>query len=164
MEQFKGVLVENLLIVWLLSILLLQNFHLMDYHLVTFITVMLARRLVWTIVSEVNTQTCPLTHFITHKPCGNWVPDGWCFRCCSLSDFCVTVSHLSCQGVSEQQWISASLCGPDHGPALPADLLWLGALLDISQPLQEPLCAQPPIPGIPVSLWSCHSLKTRVCV
>ncbi len=35
-----------------------QNFHLMDYHLAIFITVMLARRLVWTIVSEVNTQTC----------------------------------------------------------------------------------------------------------
>lgn len=33
-----------------------QNFHLMDYHLAIFITVMLARRLVWTIVSEVNTQ------------------------------------------------------------------------------------------------------------
>uniref|UniRef100_H3CVS3 Transmembrane protein 39A n=1 Tax=Tetraodon nigroviridis TaxID=99883 RepID=H3CVS3_TETNG len=30
------------------------NFHLMDYHLATFITVMLARRLVWTIVSEVS--------------------------------------------------------------------------------------------------------------
>lgn len=37
---------------------LLQNFHLMDYHLAIFITVMLARRLVWTIVSEVNTQIC----------------------------------------------------------------------------------------------------------
>lgn len=35
----------------------LQNFHLMDYHLAIFITVMLARRLVWTIVSEVNTLT-----------------------------------------------------------------------------------------------------------
>ncbi|KAG7234617.1 hypothetical protein INR49_004210 [Caranx melampygus] len=34
-----------------------QNFHLMDYHLAIFITVMLARRLVWTIVSEVNTHT-----------------------------------------------------------------------------------------------------------
>ncbi|XP_034741810.1 transmembrane protein 39A [Etheostoma cragini] len=30
------------------------NFHLMDYHLAIFITVMLARRLVWTIVSEVS--------------------------------------------------------------------------------------------------------------
>ena len=33
-----------------------QNFHLMDYHLATFITVMLARRLVWTIVSEVGVE------------------------------------------------------------------------------------------------------------
>lgn len=32
----------------------LQNFHLMDYHLAIFITVMLARRLVWTVVSEVS--------------------------------------------------------------------------------------------------------------
>ncbi|KAI3376949.1 hypothetical protein L3Q82_000188 [Scortum barcoo] len=31
-----------------------KNFHLMDYHLAIFITVMLARRLVWTIVSEVS--------------------------------------------------------------------------------------------------------------
>ncbi|KAJ3592948.1 hypothetical protein NHX12_005286 [Muraenolepis orangiensis] len=31
------------------------NFHLMDYHLAIFITVMLARRLVWTIVSERGT-------------------------------------------------------------------------------------------------------------
>lgn len=38
----------------------MQNFHLMDYHLATFITVMLARRLVWAIVSEVNTQHCIL--------------------------------------------------------------------------------------------------------
>uniref|UniRef100_A0A8C6TBH6 Transmembrane protein 39A n=1 Tax=Neogobius melanostomus TaxID=47308 RepID=A0A8C6TBH6_9GOBI len=30
------------------------NFHLMDYHVAIFITVMLARRLVWTIVSEVS--------------------------------------------------------------------------------------------------------------
>lgn len=30
--------------------------------------------------------------------------------------------------------------------------MWLGALLDSSQPLQEPLCAQPPLSGIPVSL------------
>lgn len=37
-----------------------QNFHLMDYHLAIFITVMLARRLVWTIVSEVNTQIVSL--------------------------------------------------------------------------------------------------------
>lgn len=43
------------------SLLLSQNFHLMDYHLAIFITVMLARRLVWTIVSEVNTQTCVYT-------------------------------------------------------------------------------------------------------
>ncbi|XP_058885216.1 transmembrane protein 39A-like [Acipenser ruthenus] len=34
------------------------NFHLIDYHLATFITVMLARRLVWTIISEA-TQTGP---------------------------------------------------------------------------------------------------------
>ncbi|XP_010884791.1 transmembrane protein 39A [Esox lucius] len=34
------------------------NFHLMDYHLAIFITVMLARRLVWTIVSEAS-QTSP---------------------------------------------------------------------------------------------------------
>ncbi|KAJ8003705.1 hypothetical protein DPEC_G00151090 [Dallia pectoralis] len=34
------------------------NFHLMDYHVAIFITVMLARRLVWTIVSEAS-QTCP---------------------------------------------------------------------------------------------------------
>lgn len=30
------------------------NFHLMDYHLAVFITVMLARRLVWTVVSEAS--------------------------------------------------------------------------------------------------------------
>ncbi|XP_073698484.1 transmembrane protein 39A [Garra rufa] len=30
------------------------NFHLMDYHLAVFITVMLARRLVWTIISEAS--------------------------------------------------------------------------------------------------------------
>ncbi|MBN3282161.1 TM39A protein, partial [Polyodon spathula] len=34
------------------------NFHLIDYHLATFITVMLARRLVWTMISEA-TQTGP---------------------------------------------------------------------------------------------------------
>lgn len=33
---------------------LLQNFHLIDYHLAAFITVMLARRLVWAIISEVT--------------------------------------------------------------------------------------------------------------
>lgn len=37
-----------------LSLVCLQNFHLMDYHLAIFITVMLARRLVWTIISEVG--------------------------------------------------------------------------------------------------------------
>uniref|UniRef100_A0A672KQ79 Transmembrane protein 39A-like n=1 Tax=Sinocyclocheilus grahami TaxID=75366 RepID=A0A672KQ79_SINGR len=34
------------------------NFHLMDYHLAVFITVMLARRLVWTIISEAS-LACP---------------------------------------------------------------------------------------------------------
>ncbi|KAI7811444.1 transmembrane protein 39A [Triplophysa rosa] len=34
------------------------NFHLVDYHLAIFITVMLARRLVWTVVSEAS-QTSP---------------------------------------------------------------------------------------------------------
>lgn len=33
---------------------LLQNFHLIDYHLAAFITVMLARRLVWALISEVT--------------------------------------------------------------------------------------------------------------
>ncbi|XP_018603553.1 transmembrane protein 39A isoform X3 [Scleropages formosus] len=33
------------------------NFHLIDYHLVIFITVMLARRLVWTIISEASQQS-----------------------------------------------------------------------------------------------------------
>ena len=49
----------------------LQNFHLMDYHLATFITVMLARRLVWTIVSEVGAPEARLNKLIdsdTH-PC-----------------------------------------------------------------------------------------------
>lgn len=36
-----------------LFIFCVKNFHLMDYHLAVFITVMLARRLVWTIISEV---------------------------------------------------------------------------------------------------------------
>ena len=61
----------------LFSFLLEQNFHLMDYHLAIFITVMLARRLVWTIVSEVDTQTCPYrqpTHISTHRPCRNQTP------------------------------------------------------------------------------------------
>lgn len=52
----------------------LQNFHLMDYHLAIFITVMLARRLVWTIVSEVNTLYPQLTHFSTHSSCGTQTP------------------------------------------------------------------------------------------
>ncbi|XP_053722227.1 transmembrane protein 39A isoform X1 [Synchiropus splendidus] len=33
------------------------NFHLMDYHLATFITVMLARRFVWTVASEVSQKS-----------------------------------------------------------------------------------------------------------
>lgn len=33
--------------------LCVKNYHLMDCHLAVFITVMLARRLVWTIISEV---------------------------------------------------------------------------------------------------------------
>ncbi|XP_030635766.1 transmembrane protein 39A [Chanos chanos] len=41
------------------------NFHLMDYHLAIFITVMLARRLVWTIISEAS-QASPssLVHYV----------------------------------------------------------------------------------------------------
>lgn len=39
---------------------LLQNFHLIDYHLAAFITVMLARRLVWAIISEVTFPLFPL--------------------------------------------------------------------------------------------------------
>nr|XP_046197273.1 transmembrane protein 39A-like isoform X1 [Oncorhynchus gorbuscha] len=41
------------------------NFHLMDYHLAIFITVMLARRLVWTIVSEASqTSPCSLVRYV----------------------------------------------------------------------------------------------------
>ncbi|KAK6325696.1 hypothetical protein J4Q44_G00050380 [Coregonus suidteri] len=41
------------------------NFHLMDYHLAVFITVMLARRLVWTIVSEASqTSPCSLVWYV----------------------------------------------------------------------------------------------------
>lgn len=45
----------------------------MDYHLAIFITVMLARRLVWTIVSEVNTQTFihPPNQLQSTYHCGN---------------------------------------------------------------------------------------------
>lgn len=39
---------------------LLQNFHLIDYHLAAFITVMLARRLVWALISEVTFPLFPL--------------------------------------------------------------------------------------------------------
>ena len=39
---------------------LLQNFHLIDYHLAAFITVMLARRLVWALISEVTLPLFPL--------------------------------------------------------------------------------------------------------
>ncbi|KAA8595864.1 hypothetical protein FQN60_011155, partial [Etheostoma spectabile] len=47
------------------------NFHLMDYHLAIFITVMLARRLVWTIVSEVNTECVSEQRQITAPLCGS---------------------------------------------------------------------------------------------
>ncbi|XP_028811084.1 transmembrane protein 39A [Denticeps clupeoides] len=41
------------------------NFYLMDYHLAIFITVMLARRLVWTIVSEASqTSPCSLLRYV----------------------------------------------------------------------------------------------------
>ncbi|XP_016384059.1 transmembrane protein 39A isoform X2 [Sinocyclocheilus rhinocerous] len=48
----RNLLFESLLFLYLL------NFHLMDYHLAVFITVMLARRLVWTIISEAS-LACP---------------------------------------------------------------------------------------------------------
>ncbi|XP_063067663.1 transmembrane protein 39A [Engraulis encrasicolus] len=41
------------------------NFHLMDYHLAVFITVMLARRLVWTIISEASQSSpCSLARYV----------------------------------------------------------------------------------------------------
>lgn len=45
---------EPLPLVKTLFSFLLQNFHLIDYHLAAFITVMLARRLVWALISEVT--------------------------------------------------------------------------------------------------------------
>lgn len=57
----------------------------------------------------------------------------------------------SLKGVSEQQRVAAPLRAPDHSSPHPADHVRLGALLDASQPLQEPLCAQPALSGIPVS-------------
>lgn len=47
-----------------------QNFHLMDYHLAIFITVMLARRLVWTIVSEVNADSIS----VSSQHCRDLIP------------------------------------------------------------------------------------------
>ncbi|XP_062384012.1 transmembrane protein 39A [Sardina pilchardus] len=41
------------------------NFHLMDYHLAVFITVMLARRLVWTIILEASQSSpCSLVRYV----------------------------------------------------------------------------------------------------
>lgn len=44
----------------------------MDYHLAIFITVMLARRLVWTIVSEVNTDSISVSSQQAH--CRDLIP------------------------------------------------------------------------------------------
>lgn len=78
---------------------------------------------------------------------------GCCRGSLSNSSFC----GLSGKGVSEQQRIAASLRVPDHSSAQPADHVRVGALLDVSQPLQKPLCAQPALSGIPVSfLQTCH--------
>lgn len=67
----------------------------------------------------------------------------------------ITVGYFCClfpKGVSDQRWITSPICGSDCSSAHPADYVWLGTLLDISQPLQEPLCAQPTLPRLPVSL------------
>lgn len=38
-----------------------------------------------------------------------------------------------------------------HGAPGAAHPLWMGALLDFGQPLPEPFCSQPSLPGLPVS-------------
>lgn len=126
----------------------------MDYHLAIFITVMLARRLVWTIVSEVSTQIC-----INNQPtrCSTQSPHwGRCW--CNILFVTSELILLSRPGVSEQRWISAPLCGSDRSSAQPVDHVWLGSLLDVGQPLQEPLCTQPALSGISVSLWCTPAL------
>lgn len=67
-----------------------------------------------------------------------------------------------CAGVSEQRGIVAALRGTYRSPAQFADPVWLGALLDAGQPVQEPLGAEPSLPGIPVSLW--HSFSLLFCL
>lgn len=62
-------------------------------------------------------------------------------------------------GVSERRRVPAPLRGSDRSSAQPADPVWLGSLLDTGQPVPEPLGAQPPLPGIPVSL--CSGLVAR---
>lgn len=56
-----------------------------------------------------------------------------------------------------------------HGASGAAHPLWMGALLDSGQPLPQPFCSQPSLPGLPVSdttlnllgrggtaAWGCH--------
>lgn len=115
----------------------------MDYHLAIFITVMLARRLVWTIVSEVNSLLSKKYNLSRNVTAG-------------LKEQMI---RLCCAGVSEQWGIIAPLRGTDRSPAQFADPVRLGALLDAGQPVQEPLCAEPSLPGIPVSLWHRSSVE-----
>ncbi|KAM8975215.1 transmembrane protein 39A [Pelodytes ibericus] len=45
------------------------NFHLIDYHLAAFITVMLARRLVWALISEAShTGASSMVYYTAHRP------------------------------------------------------------------------------------------------
>lgn len=56
-----------------------------------------------------------------------------------------------------------------HGAPGAAHPMWMGALLDSGQPLPQPFCSQPSLPGLPVSdstlnllgtggtaAWECH--------
>lgn len=67
----------------------------MDYHLAIFITVMLARRLVWTIVSEVSSQTADL-----HTSLRCTSPSGSCeFMLLSVSSRCLRAAADLCSAM-----------------------------------------------------------------
>jgi len=70
---------------------------------------------------------------------------------CSCSSTSVVTGLLSVSspfaGLSGGCDISGSL----HGAPGAAHPLWVGALLDFGQPLPQPLCSQPALPGLSVS-------------